>query len=96
MKSMKSKVFILITLGLIFTSSCEEYLEEKTFNQMTPERVFETPGNAQLAIDGLYPEYFKFALGINMFWPAFWMTANQEFSFYGENTSSDLRWYADH
>ena len=34
---MKSKIFILITLTLLYTASCEDYLKEETFSQITPE-----------------------------------------------------------
>ena len=89
---MKSNISLLIIVLLLFTVSCEEFLEEKKFNQLTPDLLFTAPEYAQLAVNGLYIAHFEERLGQQMFWPAFWGGRNQEFSTYAENTANDLKW----
>ena len=89
---MKANIFIISILVLFLSAGCDEFLEEKTFEQMTPELLFESYENAQLAVNGLYIAHFEERLGQQMFWPAFWSARCQEFSFYGENTGNDLKW----
>jgi hypothetical protein len=92
MKTMKSKIFILVTLALLFTVSCEDFLEEKTFNQLTPEALFTSAANAKLSVNGCYMATFHDRLGYQMFWPATWGSLCQEFSFYSQNSSADYNW----
>ena len=89
---MKSKIYILFTLVLFLSVSCEDYLEEQTYSQITPELVFTSASNAQLAVNALYTEFFHNFSDMRGFWPAGWMVRNQEFSFYGDNVNSDLQW----
>lgn len=91
---MKSKIFILVTLALLFTVSCEDFLEEKTFNQLTPEALFTSAANAKLSVNGCYMATFHDRLGYQMFWPATWGTRCQEFSAYKQSNSYDLKWTA--
>jgi hypothetical protein len=94
MKTMKSKIFILVTMAFLFTVSCEDFLEEKTYSQMTPELVFTSAENAQLAVNAIYWEGFHNFGDMRGFWPAGWMVRNQEMSFYNDNSASDLKWDA--
>jgi hypothetical protein len=92
MKTMKSKIFILITLALLLTVSCTDYLEEKTFNQMTPELLYTSAEYAQLAVNGCYMATFMDRLGYQMYWPATWGVMCQEFSMYNQNARADYKW----
>jgi len=92
MKTMKSRIIILSVLALLFTVSCEDFLEETTYSQLTPELLYTSYTNAQLAINGLYIASFHDRLGYQMFWPAAWGARNQEFSNYNDNTNNDLQW----
>ena len=89
---MKARIFILTILVLLFTVSCDEFLEEKTFNQMTPDLLFESYDNAQLAVNGLYIAHFHERRGQQMFWPAGWSSKCQEFSNYAASSAYDLKW----
>lgn len=89
---MKSKILILSILASLLTVSCEDFLKEQTYSQLTPEIVFTSPENAQLAVNALYSEYFQNFGDMRGFWPATWMQMNQEFSFYNQNANSDLQW----
>jgi hypothetical protein len=89
---MKSKLFILITMALLFIVSCENFLEEKTFNQLTPELLYTSVENAQLAINGLYLAHFTERFGQQMFWAAGWQGRCQEFSYFKQNPANDLKW----
>ncbi len=89
---MKSKLIILTLLGVFLMSSCEDFLDEKIYSQITPELLFTSGDNAQLAVNAIYARYFDewgtyralvFALG---------MQVNQEFTFQNANTNGDLRW----
>jgi hypothetical protein len=95
MKKMKSKIIILISLALLFLANCEDFLKEKTYNQMTPELLFTDAGHAQLSVNALYAEYFNDFQDMKGYWPALWMQVNQEHSFYSERDYSDLKWDAD-
>ena len=92
MKAMKLRIFILITLGLLFMVSCEDYLTEKTYNQMTPELLYTSADYAQLAVNGCYMATFHDRLGYQMYWPATWGPICQEFSAYNQNASYDYKW----
>ena len=92
MIKMKARIFILTVLVLLFTVSCEKFLEETTFNQMTPELQFESYANAQLTVNGLYIAHFHERRGQQMFWPAGWGSKNQEFSAYAASTAFDLKY----
>jgi hypothetical protein len=89
---MKSKLIILTLLGVFLFNSCEEYLKEDIYSQITPELLFTSGDNAQLAVNAIYARYFDewgtyralvFALG---------MQVNQEFTFQRPNGNSDLQW----
>jgi hypothetical protein len=96
MKTMKSKIFILITLALLFTVSCEKFLEETTYSQITPELLFTSAANAELAINGIYSDYFHDFGDMRGFWPATWGTIGQEFSSYQESAAYDFGWNSGH
>jgi len=70
--------------------SCEDYLEEKTYSQLTPGLMFENEANAQLAVNGIYIAHFEERWGEQMFWPASWGTLSQEFSFFNNQNTADL------
>ena len=89
---MKTKIFIPFILALLFSVSCEDYLEEQTYSQITPELVFTSSQNAQLAVNAIYTELFQNFGDMRGFWPATWMQMSQEFSFYNQNARSDLRY----
>ena len=89
---MKSKIFMPVILAMLISISCEDYLKEQTYSQITPELVFTSAPNAQLAVNAIYSQLFQDFGDMRGFWPATWMGRNQEFSFYNQNTASDLRW----
>lgn len=49
---MKKEVIILILAFVIF--GCNQFLEEETFSQLTPENAFDSPEGAQKALNGAY------------------------------------------
>lgn len=88
---MKSKIFIPIALALLFTASCDDFLEEQTFSQLTPDIVYTSYENAQLAINGLYIAHFELRQGQQMWWCAQWGQICQEFSAFNTNNNYDLK-----
>ncbi len=55
---MKPKIYIAILLGIFMVFSCEDFLDEELFSQMTPDVLFSTPENAQLSVNGVYSKMF--------------------------------------
>ncbi len=90
---MKARILILIVTAILVVVSCnDDFLEEQTFSQITPELVFTNAANAQLAVNALYTEFFHNFSDMRGFWPAGWMGRNQEFSSYNQNAANDLQY----
>lgn len=91
---MKSKIIIVLTLGLFLMSSCEKFLEETPYSQITPELLFTSGDNAQLAVNAIYANYFDDWNCYRAIVFAFGMGVNQEMTFENQNDNCDLKWTA--
>ena len=50
---MKIKIIILLVLGTFLMNSCDDFLDEKIYSQITPELLFTSGDNAQLAVNAI-------------------------------------------
>lgn len=93
---MKSKFIILTLLGIFFLNSCDDFLDEKIYSQITPELLFTSGDNAQLAVNAIYAEYFDDWGCYRALVFAFGMQVNQEMTQQKENTNTDLKFTSGH
>lgn len=91
---MKLKIIILLVFGIFLMNSCEDILDEKIYSQITPELLFTNGDNAQLAINGIYAEYFDDWNCYRAIVFAFGMQVNQEMTQQNPNPNTDLKFTA--
>ncbi len=93
---MKIKIIILLVLGTFLMNSCDDFLDEKIYSQITPELLFTSGDNAQLAVNAIYAEYFDDWDCYRAIVFAFGMQSNQEMTYQTQNTQNDLKFTSGH
>lgn len=91
---MKIKIIILVVLGTLLMNSCDDFLDEKIYSQITPELLFTSGENAQLAVNAIYAEYFDDWNCYRAIVFAFGMRSNQEMTFQQQHVDNDLKFTA--